>query len=113
MSNAAIRELIRNEIMSESEIDPWGSGRAAAFAVADNLSIRRLDVPAEMEYQPSPAMKHWGVFADEDYASESLSELVEFEYDCVPVDRIGEELTYWVRVLNRYVSVCELAGRDY
>lgn len=86
--------------------DPWGTAISWAFGVAEVLYSRGHDVPAELDYQPSPFVA-LSTEAPEEYPD---SEVWQMLHD----DEISvEDLQFAGRCLARYLDWLRAAGLDY
>jgi hypothetical protein len=77
--------------------DPWGWAMSWLFDIASELYNRGAEVPAELQFRPSPTK------------TQEVSE------DRAPgMAEIGTEaLIYAARVFHRYDNRCRRAGLDY
>lgn len=95
--------------------DPWGSAMAMAFAVAE--VGRAIDHPEPgqiLNYRPSAVAGTVTLDdladndeANVDYETESLALAVRAR------EVTEEDLTMAARILNKYLNLCKLAGKDY
>lgn len=96
---APILEQIRADDLAH---DPWGTGFAWHFAIAECLT----------EWAPPYPPHHWGYNAPlgpdtDDYRYQELTAMLEEG----TIDT--QDLYYVGEILHRHAALCRLAGRDY
>lgn len=98
-------------VMRDGDMDdPWGTAMAWAFACAESLAVLGEDVPAELEYQPSPFVK---VEDPDSYEPESYEDETVWEYLQTGGQTGVRHVQFAARCLHRYIDWCRQAGRDY
>ena len=92
--------------------DPWGTAMAWGFAVAETLTVVGAEVPAEMDYSPSPFVQ---VETPETYSPESYEDDVVFEYlrDATDLESAIREVQFAGKCLARYINWLDAAGFSY
>lgn len=90
------RDALRSEIrLSWDGGDPWGSALSVGFAACEILRYHGADIPAGVDYQPSPM----GAPDFESYPDAAFLELL--DDGVVEID----DLTYWARVMDRFLDL--------
>lgn len=87
--------------------DDWGTAISWAFGVAEVLHAAGEDVPAELEFQPSPY-----VHVDPDHEPEEYPDAYVWSMR-MNGDATVEELQFAGRCLARYLDWLRAAGRSY
>src|SRR5688572_4222545 len=85
--------------------DPWGTGMAWCFALAEVLYVEYGEISSE--FRPSPLMEEGDRESVEGYEAETLFELIDDE----DIDQSDIQRVY--QIVSRYVDWVRLAGRDY
>lgn len=104
--NALLKELIDND----RKYDPWGAAMATAFAVCDVLTVlgEGQEIPAEMQYRPAMGLNEETLRNPEESYQE-CEILTALDAEELSID----DLAYALGVIDRYLDLLKLAGRDY
>jgi hypothetical protein len=93
--------------------DPWGTGLLVAGAIADVLYVEHGEIPESAGYRP-PMM---GSFTRADLTYNAVSGENDLQADLLQMlDNEAvtmADLEHAMRVLDRYLDLVKLAGRDY
>ena len=96
--------------------DPWGSAMGMAFALADVCEAVGLTVARDtLDYRPSPYVATPDL---DTLAGAGEEDDVTYEAQCLASAYVAgtvtdDDLVRGARVLGRYLSLCERAGRSY
>ena len=111
MSNGNKNYILQLMRESHDPYDKWASAMSWAFACAENLAAIGAEIPAEMEFSPSPLGP-----VIESYEDERVQEYL----DLVNVDVWTDddetkvsEVQEAGRILARYLDWLRAAGEDY
>lgn len=110
MSAAARRDVRDALTQNWDPYDVWGSAMIAAFAVCDLMTLAGLDVPAEMDYSPALGL----TWPDED-ENDTLRDLMTVwaDHNLNHAAAGNAALTYWARVLSRYLDLPAVQAASY
>lgn len=107
-----VLDLMRDDDMG----DPWGTAMGWAFAVAGVLHAAGEEVPASMEYQPSPYVYINPDEVPEEYPDSMVWHLLHRTPGCWVDPDYGAtvaELQFAGRCLSRYLGWLRAAGMSY
>ena len=104
------------QVMRDGDMDdPWGTAMAWAFACAETLTVVGADVPAELQYYPSPYVRVESpeTYVPESYEDSEVWEYLSYERGNNPSLSRVKDVQFAARCLSRYIDWCKAAGRDY
>lgn len=91
--------------------DAWGSNLMFLFALCDIATKYEIDIPAELEFSPSPFGQD-----TEDYNYQSLEALMiegTYSHRALELEQFKKHVSHALKVCARYDSLLRLAGEDY
>ena len=99
-------EMIRDEFMADRELDPYGSVRMMMCDLlgAMYLTGHRYLIPSEWQYVP-------GLTVSEGVANSNVMEILAEDIDSGKINE--DDMSFWLRALWMYETLCVIAGRDY
>jgi hypothetical protein len=105
--NKAIEMLYSEGLLWDITLDPWGSAENATIELC--FALERIGYGMYIPFQFSAGAMFWDTFeTHEDY--ETVRNIV----DIVDTGEVTlSECVFALRVLDRYLDLCKLAGRDY
>lgn len=96
----------------DHKYDPWGSGMIVAGAICDVLYTLDGEIPSAAGYRPAAGLR-----TTADLALDPVSGENELQSELLELLTTGElqlvDLEHAARVLDRYLDLVKLAGRDY